>query len=68
MTLPSRIVNTPVGRDIGGDAAVLAPLALVADQRHDLVTGVEDVLQLEVQVAPGRQPVAPVGSNAVVAW
>jgi hypothetical protein len=57
----------PVCGDLGRDATVPSPLALVAEQRHDVVTRVPQILDLELDVLPRRQPASPKGPNALVA-
>ena len=59
--------HQPIRRHLDDDAPVSPHLALIADQRHDLVTCIQDVLHLELEVFPRLQPASPVGSNTLVA-
>ena len=56
-----------VRRHLDGDATVPAQLPLMVDQQHDLVAAVQDILDLESEIAPGRKPPSPVRTDAVVA-
>ena len=56
-----------IRRHLGDDPAAPSPLTLVADQRHDLVTRVLDILYLELDITPSLQPLLLVGSYSFVA-
>jgi hypothetical protein len=43
-----------------------SPLALISDQRDHLITRVDHILKLEVEVTPRRKPVPPVSPYALV--
>src|SRR5438046_10420345 len=57
--------HQPIGRYVGRDGAVPPPLPLVADEQHHLITPVHHVLDLEVEIAPRREPVPPVAPDAL---
>jgi hypothetical protein len=52
------------GRHLGGDVRMPPPLALIDDQDHHLVASVQVVLNVELKLAPGVKPPAPVGLDA----
>src|SRR4029079_2964620 len=58
--------HQPIRLYLGDDPAMPSPLALVSDQRDHLITRVDHILKLEVEVAPRRKPVPPVSPYALV--
>jgi hypothetical protein len=54
-------------RNLADDVRVPAPLTLIADQDHYLVTRVENVLNVELDVSPRLKPSSPVSPDALMA-